>query len=299
MGNASWDRTYDGSANDVLKAVRETAGGGGFILGGYSESPADGTKTTSKFAKFADAWLVRIDGDGQQLWDHSYWSSRVPQEYYAETFVEALEQAENGDFVFGGTVAAAIAQFPSAFWVARTDENGNELWDWDLGFVYGYALQTLKMAGDSGVLIGGKDPVRVARLDAEGMLLWERVFSLDAGFELRSIQQTRDGGCIIGVRSTTGVAYEKTVPNYGASDYWIVKFAADAPRLRAIAPLAGSNVLGLELFPGTTNHSYRIDCSTNLENWTALQTNRTATYKIEITNTNRSLRFYRAERLPD
>ena len=51
------------------------------------------------------------------------------------------------------------------------------------------------------------------------------------------------------------------------------------------------------LFPGTTNHSYLLDHSTNLANWTALQTNRATTYKIEITDTNTSFRFYRVARM--
>src|SRR5439155_10347173 len=68
-----WQRTFGGSNDETLTALQQTADGG-FILGGYSYSSASGTKTSTNFGG-ADFWVVRLDGNGNKLWEQSFGGS--------------------------------------------------------------------------------------------------------------------------------------------------------------------------------------------------------------------------------
>jgi hypothetical protein len=59
-GNKLWEMTIGGVGSDVLSKVRETPDGG-YILCGYSDSPASGNKTAGKIGLF-DGWIVKLAG---------------------------------------------------------------------------------------------------------------------------------------------------------------------------------------------------------------------------------------------
>jgi len=61
------------------------------------------------------------------------------------------------------------------------------------------------------------------RLDANGNKLWDKSFGGTAEDRLFSLQQTFDGGFVLGGRSSSGPDGNKTSPNYGGNDYWLVK----------------------------------------------------------------------------
>src|SRR5206468_963626 len=66
-GLQMWDRSIGGSGFDFLNKVEETRDGG-FILGGYSNSGADGDKTSPGIGR-SSAWIVRLDANANKLWD--------------------------------------------------------------------------------------------------------------------------------------------------------------------------------------------------------------------------------------
>ena len=69
-GNKLWENEFGGPGDDELTCLQQTADGG-FILGGYSDSPPGGTKTSPNYGGY-DMWVVRIDANGNKLWDQSY-----------------------------------------------------------------------------------------------------------------------------------------------------------------------------------------------------------------------------------
>lgn len=292
-GAQVWDRSYGGSAEDILRSVRETADGG-FALGGYSASAPGEGKTSPRVSRVQDAWLVRVDAAGNPMWDRSYGYA-----YAFDTGIVSLDQTRDGGFILAGTYGDSLGYY--AFMAVRTDAAGFGLWTnayWSSAFDY---CHTTKALGDDGYLLGGQagGNFRALRVHENGARLWQELFYGFDGFsELRSLQQTHDGGFILGGRSSSGVGWAKTVPTFGWSDYWVIKLAPEAPRFEmSTNPVNPEGNFRFTLFPGSTNHSYRLDYSTNLANWTALQTNRAQSYRIEIADTNTSLRFYRAERV--
>jgi len=169
-GELLWERTYGGSrtewANDVLPISS-----GGFLLVGESES----------FGDSFDVYVVRIDDDGEILWEATLGDS--PDN---ETGVAALE-AEDGDLLIlaGVSYPGGYAGSRRDARVFRLDADGHEMWS----MLYrGDVKQwpndmTFSPDGDL-VIVGISEPVSssqgpldywIAKADAEtGESIWTR-----------------------------------------------------------------------------------------------------------------------------
>ncbi|GAA4299272.1 hypothetical protein GCM10023183_08280 [Nibribacter koreensis] len=60
-GTKLWDKTFGGSEGDLLTSMDNTSNGG-YILGGYSDSPISGDKTEANVGNF-DYWIVKTQGE--------------------------------------------------------------------------------------------------------------------------------------------------------------------------------------------------------------------------------------------
>src|SRR5262249_24989843 len=65
-----WQRTFGGSGEDSLQSLQQTSDGG-YLLGGYSTSSSGGNKTSTNFGSY-DYWIVRVDTNGNKLWEQSF-----------------------------------------------------------------------------------------------------------------------------------------------------------------------------------------------------------------------------------
>lgn len=62
----------------------------------------------------------------------------------------------------------------------------------------------------------GKDRVN-------GEIIWEKSFGGNGSSVPTTMMATSDGGYLLGGNSSAGVAGDKSEPNFGSDDYWIVK----------------------------------------------------------------------------
>jgi hypothetical protein len=87
--------SYGGSDADGLfsiVALRQ----GGYLLGGYSQSPISGNKTSPKVGG-NDYWLVRLDANLNKLWDRAIGGGNP----YGSALYD-LEQTSDGGFILAG-----------------------------------------------------------------------------------------------------------------------------------------------------------------------------------------------------
>ncbi|HFA51115.1 MAG TPA: hypothetical protein ENJ95_19045, partial [Bacteroidetes bacterium] len=68
-GNLLWTQVFGGSEDEFLNKTIELADGN-FLLGGSTRSSESGTITQQAMA--GDAWLVKIDGNGNLIWQKTY-----------------------------------------------------------------------------------------------------------------------------------------------------------------------------------------------------------------------------------
>ena len=75
-GTKLWEKSFGTTNTDVLGFVLPTSGNG-YLLGGYSfgtPSGTTGSRTNTGFGSL-DYWVIRIDGEGNRLWEAAYGGS--------------------------------------------------------------------------------------------------------------------------------------------------------------------------------------------------------------------------------
>ena len=69
-GNVLWEKIYGGDSGDYATCVTALPDGN-FLIGGNSSSQISGNKTTNTFEFTTDIWIIKIDGDGNIIWENS------------------------------------------------------------------------------------------------------------------------------------------------------------------------------------------------------------------------------------
>lgn len=227
---ALWDKTYGGNSADYGLAMYPTADGG-LVLGGFSSTGIDGTKTSPFYGGVSDYWLVKVDANGNQQWDRSYGGT-------GEDVLFGITQMDDGGFVLAGYSDSVPSGNKSApkigstdGWVVRTDAAGNKLWDVSLGSTKSDSFEAILKMPDGGVLCGGTkvpDPgvgaYWLVRLDTNGAVLWERTYGGTGYQQLRNMLIASDGNILLGGSSNAKTpSGNKTSAGFGAEDMWIIK----------------------------------------------------------------------------
>ena len=237
-----WQKSFGGSTDDSLQALRQTSDGG-FIVGGASKSVASGNKTSMGHGGL-DYWVLKLDTDGNKIWEKSFGGSGNDE-------LRAVQQTSEGGYILGGFSDSAPSGNKSSvnygdydFWVLKLDASGNKMWETSLGGTGEDRLSALQQTSDGGYILGGfsystnsgtktstnypgdfgrpSQDWWVVKLDANGNELWEKTYGGTNGEVLHAIQQTADGGYLLGGESTSGISGNKTTVNFGGSDYWVI-----------------------------------------------------------------------------
>jgi hypothetical protein len=316
-GQKIWDRSFGGVGADRLQSLQQTSDGG-FILGGVSLSGTTGNKTSPNYG-LNDYWLVRIDANGNKLWDHSFGGTDNDE-------LLSLQQTTDGGFVLGGfSWSGANGNKTSRnsgmtdFWIVRSDASGIKLWEQSFGGRDADSLRGLRQTRDGGFFLGGVSSSGstgtkttpfygvtdfwVVRLTAAGEEIWEQSFGGTGDDGIWGLACTEDGGFIFGGGSDSPVNGNKTSPNFGNYDFWVIKLKSEMPRLRVSAQ-SPSQIRqdGFRLLmSGVSNNFYRIEYTSNWAGWIPLQTNQLAGDEVQVLDrgaTNAVRRHYRARLLP-
>lgn len=230
-GNILWQRCLGGSSIDWPYSIQQTADGG-YIVAGYTESN-DGDVSGNHGGK--DAWVVKLDGSGNKVWQRCLGGSGTDMAYSIQ------QTADGGYIVAGGTDSnngdVSGNHGGADAWVVKLDGAGNKVWqrcfggsDVDIAFSirqttdggYIFAGGTNSNNGDVSGYHGGDGDIWVVKLDSAGNKLWQRCLG-GSGIELwlSSVEQTSDGGYV--VIGTTGSNDGNVSGNKGLWDVWVVK----------------------------------------------------------------------------
>lgn len=187
-GNVVWLRVFGNyDAYDTGRCVQQTADGG-YILVGTTQSYGAGG---------ADAWLMKFDANGNQVWNRTFGGA------YGDTGNCVDQTSDNGYIIIGATESFGTEGSADA-WLIKTDANGHEQWNRTFGGVDYEDAVNGQQTADGGYVFTGTKPVAdgttdiwVVKTDASGNKVWEKSLGgpdYDTGY---SIQQTTDGGYFI------------------------------------------------------------------------------------------------------
>jgi hypothetical protein len=111
-GNKLWSQTYGGSGYDRAESVIQTTDGGYAFAGHTNSFQADNQRVLG---------LVKTDSVGNRQWNLTY--GKV-----AESACCVIQTKEEG-FAIVATSVSYNQGASYAFWLVKTDSNGNKLWD--------------------------------------------------------------------------------------------------------------------------------------------------------------------------
>jgi hypothetical protein len=269
-GRKQWDQTIGGSNGDQLTTLELTADGG-YLLGGFSNSPASANKSQGSRGD-TDYWIVKLNAQGQQQWDRTYGGSE-------NEALRVVRQTRDGGYILGGNTRSGLsgdktqpARGIDDYWLVKIDAVGNKLWDRTYGGPDGDLLTGLVQTPDGGYALAGNSwsgagadktqpnhgrdaDLWVLKVDAQGTKLWDRTFGGSSYDICQDLQLTPDDGLILGGWSNSGADGDKTAPSRGGNDYWALKIDSNGHKMWDAA-FGGSTQDQLYRLQPTTDGGY-------------------------------------------
>ncbi|MGK5092187.1 hypothetical protein WDW89_09290 [Deltaproteobacteria bacterium TL4] len=208
QGKVLWEKTYGGKGTDRVLSMTPTADKG-YILAG---------STLSQNAKKEEAWIVRLDQDGNLLWEKSYGGN-------GEDIAYSIIQSRDHNFVFVGTTESN-SQGRSDAWMVKLDSQGHLLWEKFFGGAARERAEHLIETHDGQIVFTGytgssgqgTNDLWVVKVDADGNKLWDPTFGGTERDEGHFILETHTQELLV-----LGHTYSK---GNGKNDVWVIKLDA-------------------------------------------------------------------------
>ncbi|HSD63166.1 MAG TPA: T9SS type A sorting domain-containing protein [Ignavibacteriaceae bacterium] len=139
-GDSVWSKTYGGAERDLIHNLRQTEDGG-FIIAGSTES-------FGHMNNYTDAWLIKIDSDGDTVWTKT-WGTEEMHDGAA-----SVVQTSDGGYVFTGQLY--INTFVQDLWILKTDADGNMLWSKNYGGIFYSSGRCINNTSEGSLIITGE-----------------------------------------------------------------------------------------------------------------------------------------------
>jgi hypothetical protein len=245
-GNKIWEKSFGGSGSDLLKRVQPLLAGG-VLLYGFTESPADGNKTSAQFGK-GDGWMIRIDPNGEKLWEKAFGGSDWDN-------INDVRETSNGDLIVAARSTSTISGNKSSpnygshdGVLLRLDSRGERKWEHSFGGPGTDGFECVRelpngdfiVAGFSGSQTpGGNMTARPAtgfdqwamRVDRNGSKIWERILGGEKAEGLFDMSVANSGLVLLAGGSSSPPGAEKSGPAYGDLDVWLVQLDGNGAKL--------------------------------------------------------------------
>lgn len=207
-GVLSWTQTIGGVNDDWGFIIRQTSDGG-FILTG---------NTSSYGAGQTDAFLIKLDGQGNTLW--SKYFGGINNDWCA-----SVQQTSDGGYIIcGGTLSFGAGGYD--VYLIKTDQMGNDLWIQTIGGNESDDAYSVQQTSDGGYIIAGEtysfgagvNDVYVIKTDSYGNTLWTKTFGGSTHDIAYCIDETPSGTFIL-----TGGTYSFGA---GQNDVYLISITA-------------------------------------------------------------------------
>jgi hypothetical protein len=187
MGELLWERTIGGPQDEYGWSMAPTTDGG-YVIGGQTESFGAGDK---------DGYLVRVNAQGEEIWNQTYGGP-------GEDRLFSVDQSADSGFVLTGTTRS-FAAGERDLYLIKTDSFGEMTWMQVLGEEHDDVGHSVRQTADEGYIVVGYTrsfeaanyDTWLIKLDAAGDVDWEQFFGGTGDDRAIYGEQTADGGFIM------------------------------------------------------------------------------------------------------
>ena len=221
----TWEVAIGGAGRDQVTSL-QIAPNGGYLLAGYRNVYGK-TETKDKKKKSGakggtNGWLVRLDANGNKLWERLFGGAKDDR-------IEALLHTVDGGYIaVGATRSKGKGDWD--FWVLRLDANANLLWEKVYGGIGADTARGVVALRDGGFAIAGTTTSKskddsprawIIKINADGKKIWDRVIGQGAT-RVNALGLTGEGGFILAGGNVRG----KAGPNF-----WVARLSTSGKRL--------------------------------------------------------------------
>jgi len=213
-GRKIWDKTFGGKEEDGANSVIETKDGN-YLVVGWTESFGAGDE---------DAWVIKIDKDGNRIWSKTFGGRNWDG-------ANSVIETKDGNYLIVGRTESFGAGGPDA-WIIKIDKDGNKIWSKTFGGRNWDIANSVIETKDGNYLIvgwtesfgaGKDDDVWVIKIDKNGNKIWDKTFGGRKWDEANSVIETKDGNyLVVGGTKSFGA---------GWNDAWVIKIDKNGNRI--------------------------------------------------------------------
>lgn len=208
----SWNKTIGGEGNDVSNSVIP-ANDSGYLIAGSSNSYGAGD---------TDAYIVKIDDHGTELWHKTFGGTEYDSAY------KVIPGNTGGYLISGSTKSYGAGE--GDVWIIKVDENGDEQWNQTIGGNYEDRVAAVIPGNTGGYVISGTSSNGAEGRDAwiikfgeDGNELWRKSISGNGSASSAKVIPGNTGGYVV-----TGYTASSDAEG---GDVWVFKMDEDGNEL--------------------------------------------------------------------
>ncbi len=198
-GRLLWSkRLGQDRVSEWANAIRPCADGGFIIAGATYESDSYN----------GDAYLVRIDDEGNQIWSASFGTPGIERAL-------AVEETSDGGYIMAGATHHSLGGLEGDVYLVKTSADGVETWSRSFGGGFHDEARSVRQTTDGGYIITGTavsfDPaipkLYLLKTNSRGMETWSRTIAGYCEMHGYSVLESVDGGYIVGGTTRSSSEY--------------------------------------------------------------------------------------------
>lgn len=208
-GTIQWNKSYGGSAENIIYAIQQTSDGGYIAVG--STNAKDGYREDD----FPNHWVLKLNSTGAIQWQKAFgWSGHDR--------AQSVQQTADGGYIIAGyaympSIGLGLPKGDFDYCVTKLNANGDYEWLKAYGGSGYDKAFSVQQAKDGGYIVAGSSNSKdgdvsynngdvdywIVKLKKSGDIEWEKSIGGKGNDEVHCIRSTKEGGYIIGGSSNT------------------------------------------------------------------------------------------------
>jgi len=185
-----WQTQAGGPSYEEARSM-VAAPDGGYVAAGWTNSAGAGDE---------DAFVVKVDEQGDVVWTRTFGGAELDRAYSIHTV------STGGYIVAGRTRSDEFTHRYEAAYMVRISAEGDLLWEKAFGLRRANGARHVEHTQDGGFIISGwtsnqrhsnQARVYLVKTDADGEIEWQKQFQKKSRRQAQEIQQTSDGGYVL------------------------------------------------------------------------------------------------------